>query len=55
MITDFDATAGEKRDAAGEVGEFGALAEVEGGAGGAKLIVEVMNEGVFLFADVAVL
>jgi hypothetical protein len=54
LVADFDAAAGEEGNAAGQVGEFGSLAKVEFGAGGAHLVVEVMDLGVLLLADVAV-
>jgi len=55
LVADFDASAGEEGDAAMEVGEFGALDEVVLGAGGAHLVVEVVDDGELLLADVAVL
>src|SRR4029079_17881324 len=55
LITDLDPPAGEQRDRAAQVGQLGALAKVELGARGAKLIVEVMQRRERALADVAVL
>ena len=55
LVADLDAAAGEQRDAAGEVGGLGALGEVEVPAGRTELVVEGMELGVVLLADVAVL
>ena len=55
LVADLDATAGEQRDAAREVGGLGALGVVELGARRAQLVVEVMDLGVLLLADVTVL
>src|SRR6478735_1683457 len=54
LVADLHASAGEQRRAAGQVGELGALREVEVAAGGTELVVEVMKGGVLLLADVAV-
>ena len=53
LIADLHAPAGEQRDAAAQVGELGALGEVDLRARRAQLIVEVMDR-VVLLADVAV-
>ncbi len=55
LIANLDAAPGEESDAAGEICQFGAFGEIEFGALGAELIVEMMNGGVVAFADVAVL
>ena len=55
LVADLDASAGEQGDAPAQVGQFGALAEVELGAGRAQLVVEVVDELVLLLADVAML
>ena len=55
LITDLHAPAGEQRDASAQVRQLGALAEVQLSARGTELVVEVMNRGVVLLADVAVL
>ena len=54
MIADFDASPGEQRHASAQIGELRALFEIELGAGGTHLIVEMMNYRIMLFADVAV-
>ncbi len=54
LVADLDPSAGEQRHLAREVGGFGALGEVEGCAGGAQLVVEVVDCEVALLADVAV-
>jgi len=54
LVADFDAASGEESDAAVEVGEFRATGEVEVGARGAHLVVEVVDRGELLLADVAV-
>jgi hypothetical protein len=55
LIADFDAAARDERDTAGEVSEFGALAEIKLGALGAQLVVKVVNDGILALADIAVL
>jgi hypothetical protein len=55
LIADFNAPTGKERDTAREVGEFRALAEVEFRAGGAELVIEMMNDRVVALADIAVL
>jgi hypothetical protein len=55
LIADFDAATGEERDAAGEISQFSAFEEIEFGALGTQLIVEVMNGGVVALTDVAML
>ena len=55
LVADLHAPAGEQRDAAAQVGQLGALREVQLGARRAQLIVEVVDDRVVLLADVAVL
>src|SRR5687767_10555189 len=55
LVADLHAPAGEQRDAATEIGQLGALTEVQLRARRTQLIVEVMNQRVLLLADVAVL
>ena len=43
LVADFHAAAGEEGDAAFEIGGFGAFAEIQFGAGGAELVVEMVN------------
>ena len=43
LVADLDAPAGEQRDPAAQIGELGALGEVERRAGRAQLIVEVVD------------
>jgi hypothetical protein len=54
LVADLHPAAGHQRDASVQVGELGPLAEVEGGAAGAQLIVEVMDQREVLLADVTV-
>ena len=54
LVADLDPAAGEQRDAAAQVGQFGALGEIELRAGRAQLVVEVVDLRVLLLADVAV-
>ena len=53
LVADLDATAGDERNPPAQVRKFGARGEIEIGAGGAQLIVEVVNAGVSRLADVA--
>ncbi len=55
LVADLHAAAGEQHDHPGHVGEFAALGEVQRGALGAQLVVEVMDLAVADLADVAVL
>ena len=55
LITNLDAAARQQRDAAAEIGQLRPLRKIELRAGRAELIVKVMNDGVLLLADVAVL
>ena len=55
LIADLDAAAGDQRDTSAQIGQLGALAEVERRAVGTELIVEVVNDGEVLLADVAML
>ena len=55
LIADLDPAAGEQGHPPAQVGRFGALAEVELGAFGTELVVEVVDVAVVLLADVAVL
>ncbi len=55
LVADLDAPAGEQGDAPSQVGQFRAFAEIELCAGRAQLVVEVVDELVLLFADVAML
>src|SRR5262245_5063651 len=55
LIADLHAAAREERHPSGEVRQLSALVEVQLGAGGTELIVEVMDDRVLLLADVAVL
>ena len=53
LVADLDAPAGEQRDTAAQVRELRARGEIDIGAGGAELIVEVVDARVGLLADVA--
>ena len=53
LVADLDAPAGEERDAAAQIRELRAGGEIDIGAGGAELIVEVVDARVGLLADVA--
>ena len=55
LITDFYTAAREQRHAPAQVRHFTALAPVQFRAGRAKLVVEMMNLRVVLFADIAIL
>ena len=55
LVADLDPPAGQQRHAAAEVGRLGALGEVELGARRTELVVEVVDVGELLLADVAVL
>jgi len=55
LIPDLHASAGQQRGASGKVGQFRPLGEVERRAGRAKLVVEMVDRGVSLLADIAVL
>ena len=55
LVADLDPAAGQQRHPAPQVGQLGALGEVERRAGRAHLVVEVVDGGVLLLADVAVL
>src|SRR5688572_12579834 len=55
LIANLDASTGEKRDPPAEVGRLRTLAEVQLRATRAKLIVEMVNLRVVLFADITVL
>ena len=55
LVANFHPSAGEQRYSSAQVGQFGALAEIEISALGTKLIVKMVNLRVILFADVAVL
>ena len=55
LVADLDPASRQQRHPSPEVGQLGSLGKVELRAGGAHLIVEVMDDGVFLLADVAVL
>jgi hypothetical protein len=55
LVADLDAPAGQQRDPAAQVGQFGALGEVERRARRAQLIVEVVDDREPRLADVAVL
>ncbi len=55
LIADLHPAAGHERHPAAEIGELGALGEIQLGACRAHLVVEMMDLRVFLFADVAVL
>ena len=54
LVADLDPPAGQQRDAPAQVGQFGALEEIELRAVRAHLVVEVVDQGVFLLAHVAV-
>ena len=54
LVADLHAAAGEQRHASAQVGQLGALAEVELRARRAQLVVEMVDDGVLLLADVAV-
>ena len=49
LIADLDAPAGQQRDTAAQVRELGARGEVDVGAGGAELIVEVVDAASTVF------
>ena len=53
LIADLDASPGQKCDSPTEVGQLRPLVEVELGARRAHLIVEVVDHGIVLLADVA--
>ena len=55
LVADFDASAGEQRDAPVQIRRLGALAEIQIGAFRAKLVVEMVEGRVVLLADIAVL
>ena len=55
LVADLHPPAGEERDPTAQIGELAALAEVELGAGGTELVVELVDREVVLLADVAVL
>ena len=55
LISDFDASACEEDDHAGHVGELAALVKVQGRAGRAELVVEVVDLAISDLADIAVL
>ena len=55
LVADLDPPAGQQRHRPAQVGELGALGEVELGARRAELVVEVMQRGEVRLADVAVL
>ena len=55
LVTNLHPAAGEQRHAPAQVGGFGALVEIELGAGRAHLVVEVVDARVLLLAHVAVL
>jgi hypothetical protein len=55
LVADFDTSSSEQGHAPAQVGEFGPLGEIELGAGRTHLVVEVMDDGVLLFAHVTVL
>ena len=55
LISDLDASAGEQRDAASQIGQLRALEAIQLGARRAKLIIEMVNRRVALLADIAVL
>jgi hypothetical protein len=54
LVSNLDAATGEQRNTSAKVCQFGALAEVQLRARRAQLIVEVVDDGVFLLAHVAV-
>ena len=53
LVADLDAPAGEQRDTAAQVRELRARGEIDIGARGAELIVEVVDARVGLLADIA--
>ena len=53
LVADLHAPAGQQRDASAQIRQLGARGEVDVGAGGAELIVEGVDVGVRLLADVA--
>ena len=53
LVADLHPPAGEERHAAAQVGELRSLCKVQLGARRAQLVVEMMDERVFLLADVA--
>ncbi|MNV14181.1 hypothetical protein D3C71_1048560 [compost metagenome] len=53
LVADLDPAASQQRDAAAQVGGLGALDEVQLGAAGAHLVVEVVQLGELLLAHVA--
>ena len=55
LVADLDAPAGQQRHASPQVGQLRPLREVEVAARRAQPVVEVMDDGVVLLADVAVL
>jgi hypothetical protein len=55
LIADLDPAAGQQRHGAPQIGELGALDEVELGAGRAELVVEVVQRGEVRLAHVAML
>ena len=55
LVADLHATAGQQRDAPAQIGQLGALREIEVTARRAQPVVEMMNGRVLLLADVAML
>ena len=55
LIADLHPATGEQCDAAAQVSQFGALAEVQLGAGGAHLVIKMVNQRVLLLANVTML
>ncbi len=55
LITDLDASAGQERNPAAQVGQFGTLHEIELRARWAHLVVEMVDDRILLLADVAML
>ena len=53
LVADFDAPAGEQRDTAAQVRELRARGEIEIGACGAELIVEVVDARVGVLTNIA--
>ena len=55
MIADLHAPASEQGDAPAQIRQLGALGEIESGTGRAQLIVEMMDQRVFLLAHITML
>ena len=55
LVPDFDAATGDQGDTSAEVGSFAPFLKIKLGARWAELVVKVVELGVVLFTDVAIL